>query len=140
MRSRVGGAARNAAVIVLVSLTSLAGAALAATGRYSGKTSQRQTVSFRISSGAVHNFRLVVLDKCPDGHVLGVTATYPTMRIASRKFGGTFAPVRGHAGERAVLSGTVGRRSVTGKVHDTSYSPRERALCHGSATFTARHA
>ncbi len=138
MRSRAGRAGRNA-VVVLVSLAVVAGAALAATGSYSGKTSQRQKVSFRISSGGVHNFKLVVLDRCPDGHLLGVTATYPTMQIANHRFGGTFAPVGGHAGEKAVLSGTVGRRSVTGSVHDTSYSPRERALCHGSATFTARH-
>lgn len=139
MRSRVGRAGRNAAVVALVLLASVAGVALAATGSYSGKTSQHQKVSFRIATGAVHNFKLVVQDKCPDGHILGVTASYPTMQIANRRFGGTFAPVGGHAGEKAVLSGTVGRRSVTGSVHDTSYSPRERVLCHGSASFTAHH-
>lgn len=104
---------------------------------YSGKTSQKQAVSFTISLGAVRHFRITVLDRCPDGHTLSVTGNYPPMRITKGKFGGSFVPTGGHPGEHAALSGKIAGREATGRINDTSYSSREGRLCHGSATFTA---
>jgi hypothetical protein len=118
----------------------LAAAALAAgSGTYKGRTSQHQPVSFSISRGAVHSFKIVINDKCPDCHKLSVTARYPAMTISHGSFGGSFTPVGGHPGEHAKLTGTVGARKVTGSVSDTSYSPKERRLCHASVQFTAKH-
>ena len=111
----------------------------AVAGAYRGTTSQRKAVSFNLGSGEVRNFKIVILDKCPDGHTLQVTGKYPTMKVKQGKFGGRFVPVGGHRGEVATLKGTVGRRKVTGSLNDTSFSTRERALCRGSATFTAHH-
>jgi hypothetical protein len=139
MRRLSRGAACVASVLIVLSLAA-AGAALAArAGGYSGKTSQHQSVSFKLSGGIVHNFKIVVHDGCPDRHMLIVHAAYPAMQIRQGKFGGAFTPVGGHRGEQAKLSGKRGRRAVTGTVHDTSFSPREKRLCHGTAAFTAHH-
>jgi hypothetical protein len=140
MRSVSRRAACSLVVSVALSMTVVGAALAAGAGGYSGKTSQHQPVSFRISSGGVHNFTITVHDKCPDGHTLSVHSTYPTMKIGSGKFGGSFTPIGGHAGEHASLHGKLGRRAVTGSLSDTSFSHREGALCHGSTTFTAHHA
>ena len=139
MRSVSRRAAWSLVVSVVLSVTVVGAALAAGPGGYRGKTSQRQTVSFRIASGAVHNFTIIINDKCPDGHTLAITATYPTMKISNGKFGGSFSPVGGHRGEHAILHGALGRRAVTGSLSDTSFSNREHALCHGSTTFTAHH-
>jgi hypothetical protein len=107
-------------------------------GSYSGTTVQGNAVTFTRSGGAVRNFKIVILDKCPDGHVLRVTARYPPMKINAGHFGGSFTPVNGHAGERAKLTGQTGTHKVTGTLNDTSYSQREGALCHGKTGFTAK--
>lgn len=139
MRRLSRGAGWTAIVLIVLSVVA-AGVALAArAGGYTGKTSQRQNVSFKVSRGMVHNFKIVVHDGCPDGHTLIVHASYPAMAIRNGSFGGMFKPVGGHAGEQAKLSGKFGRHGVTGNVHDTSFSPRERRLCHGNATFSAHH-
>jgi hypothetical protein len=139
MRSVSSRVPRTAVLSLAISVCA-AGVALAASGgSYSGKTSQRQSVRFGISGGAVHHFKIIVNDKCPDGHTLQVQGNYPTMKVSNRKFGGSFRPIGGHPGEHASLHGKLGRRAVTGSLSDTSFSKREGALCHGSATFTAHH-
>ena len=62
-----------------VTALALAGAGLAGAaggGSYRGSTSQRQPVSLTVSSGAVRNFKIRILDKCPDGHILRVRAGF----------------------------------------------------------------
>lgn len=129
---------RTGAITAILLLTSTSATGAAAGTAYAGKTSQRQPVSLRIFGGAVHNFKIVVLDKCPDGHTLKVTAGYPTMRIKNGKFGGRFVPIRGHSGEKATLRGRLAGTKVTGKLADTSFSSREGSLCHGTARFAAK--
>lgn len=124
--------------VLVVAASAAASAAVA--GRYRGQTSQHQTVSFSIQSGKVKNFKLTVLDKCPDGHTLAVVEEYPVpMAIRNRKFGGKFVPEGGVRGEVTTLTAKVDRGKVTGGLRDTSFSDREGALCHGSAAFTAKH-
>jgi len=121
-------------------------------GGYKGHTAQKclagqrgctrghEPVTFRISGGAVRNFKFSVKDRCPDGHTLLVTASgYPPMHITNGKFGGTFRPAHGATGEGSVIKGTISGRRVTGSVKDTSLSHRENRLCHGRTTFTAKH-
>ncbi|HEY1591829.1 MAG TPA: hypothetical protein VGF81_08545 [Solirubrobacteraceae bacterium] len=139
MRRLSRGAGWTAIVLIVLSVAA-AGAALAAkAGGYQGKTSQRQNLSFNVSRGMVHSFKIVVHDGCPDGHTLIVHASYPAMAVRNGSFGGLFKPVGGHPGEQATLSGKFGRRGVTGNVHDASFSPREKRLCHGNASFSAHH-
>jgi hypothetical protein len=87
----------------------------------------------------VGNFKIRVLDKCPDGHTLQSIESYVSIPIARGKFGGRFVPsANRHRGEVATLHGTVGHTKVTGTVQDTSWSTQERRLCHGSASFSAK--
>jgi hypothetical protein len=139
MRSMTRRGGRAALAFAVVSLV-VAGAAFAAGGRYKGGTSQHQPVSFRIYLGAVRDFKIVIHDTCPDGHILIGNETFPTMNVAHNEFGGSFAPVAAVPGEHATLHGTVRAREVTGSISDTSFSHRERKLCDGSATFTAHPA
>lgn len=133
---RRGGRTAVAVAVVLLAVT---GAALAAlNGDYRGKTSQNQPVSFKILSGHVRNFRIVVNEACPDGHILSATETFPTMKITGGRFGGSFIPVAAHPGEHASLHGTLEGRGVTGTIRDTGFSHREQKLCEGSATWRAQ--
>jgi hypothetical protein len=129
---------RTGAVTAILLLISASAAVAAAGAAYSGKTSQKQPVSFRVFGSAVHNFKIIVLDKCPDGHTLRVTAGYPAMRIKQGQFGGRFVPIGGHSGEKATLRGRVAGKKVTGSLSDTSFSSRESALCRGSTRFSAK--
>jgi hypothetical protein len=96
-------------------------------------------VSFAISGGKAGSFNIVIGDRCPDGHILAVQSSYPTMTLKNGSFGGRFTPVRGHRGEGSTLNGRVSGQRVTGSIQDTSYSTREHRLCHGSVLFTATH-
>jgi hypothetical protein len=83
--------------------------------------------------------RFKVNEKCPDGHTLVDDERGFHMAIQSNAFSGTFVPAMSpHAGEKTVISGKLSGRKVTGSISSTSFSNRERRLCHGNATFTAR--
>ena len=123
----------------VLALGAAAMAVAAPQGAYRGTTSQKQKVSFRFRAGAIRNMTLVIQDRCPDGHILAVTEHYPAMGVSRGRFGGSFVPIGGHPGERAVVSGLVARKTISGRITDTSFSHREGALCHGRAGFTARH-
>lgn len=111
----------------------------AGSGGYHGKTSQKQSVSFRIAGQVVNSFTITIRDKCPNGHILIAHEHYPQMTIENGSFGGSFAPVGGHRGEQAKLTAKVAADKVSGKLVDASFSPREKRLCHGTANFTASH-
>ena len=129
----------STAVAAIVALTGAAVAIAAANGAYKGKTAQGKAVSFSLSATQVSGFKIVIKDKCPDGHILKVTGRYPPMAVRSGKFGGAFVPVGGAKGEKATLTGTIGPKKVTGSLKDASLSHREGRICHGSTTFTAKH-
>ncbi len=134
-RLRVGLTGTFAVILLML----LASAGESATGgSYKGKTAQQEPVSFEVSGGEVRGFRYKIKERCPDGHTLIVTASgYPRMPIAHSKFGGSFAPVGGHAGEGSVIKGRLSGRRATGSIKNAAFSPRERRLCHGSAMFNA---
>jgi hypothetical protein len=128
-------------MLVAGALAVAAPAALSAVaGRYAGKTAQGKSIAFKLSGGAVRKLTIVIDDLCPDGHTLIVTEHYPAMPVRNGKFGGLFVPKGGHAGEHSRLTGTVGKHRVFGKLVDVGYSHREGALCHGSTTWSAKHA
>jgi hypothetical protein len=135
------GHPRRWALCGVLAVALLIGAAMAAasSGRYRGRTSQQQVVSFTLSPTQVTGFHLTILERCPDGHTLRVHSKYPPMSVRNRKFGGAFVPRHAAPGERAQLRGRVRATRVTGTLKDTSRSKNERALCHGSLTFSARH-
>jgi hypothetical protein len=122
--------------VVVVVLAVLPVSAASASTNYSGKTSQGQPVSFTVSHGAVANFKIIVNDRCPDGHTLSVTNTYFDMRITNGAYGGHFAPTPRVAGEQNTISGHIRGNTVSGTITDTSFSHREGRLCIGKATWS----
>jgi hypothetical protein len=128
-------------VLTVGALAVAAPAALSAVaGRYAGKTTQGQPVTFKLSGGAVHRLTIKINDRCPDGHTLIVTEHYPAMPVTHRKFGGSFVPKNGHPGENSRLTGTIGKHRVFGRLVDVGFSKRERAFCHGQTGWSAKHA
>jgi hypothetical protein len=127
-----------ATAVVLAAGGSIAAAALS--GAYSGRTSQRQRVSFSVSGGVVRNFAITTLDKCPNGHRIAVHASrYTPMAITHGRFHGTFTPIGGQPGEASTISGKVKGRRAMGSIADTAYDAADGGLCLGKAHFKARH-
>ena len=111
----------------------------AASGNYRGRTSQKRRVSLTYTGGKVRKLKVVVNTKCPDGHTLVVAVGFLPMKVTKARFHASFTPAVGPNGERSSVSGRIRRASVTGTITDTTFSNRERQLCHGSATFITRH-
>jgi hypothetical protein len=128
-----------ATALVLAAGGSVAAGALS--GAYSGKTSQRQRVSFSVSGGAVRNFAITTLDRCRNGHRIAVHASrFTPMAITHGRFHGTFTPIGGQPGEASTIRGKVKGRKATGSITDTAYDAAHGGLCLGKAHFKARHA
>ena len=57
-------------VAVVVGVLVLASTAYAVvTGSFSGKTGQKQSISFHVGHGKVTNLDFHIRDKCPSGHI-----------------------------------------------------------------------
>jgi hypothetical protein len=114
---------------------------------YSGKTSQGLNVSFKVGQvtinhhkvSAVRNLHVKINDKCPDGHTLVVTSSYPDMPIANGKYGGGFVPANAFKGEHSTIAGTVSGKRVKGTLKDWSHSARENRICFGKASWNLKH-
>jgi hypothetical protein len=147
LRSRIG----LTAGITTIALMLLASVAQSATGgSYAGHSTQRclsgesgcnghESVSFRVSGANVVGLTYKIQDRCPDGHLLIVLAHhFPKIAIANSRFGGTFRPVPYHAGEQSIVRAKLSGKGASGTIKDSSFSVREKRLCHGSTAFTAR--
>jgi hypothetical protein len=131
------GRRRAVAATLAVSLVSLlvtATAQSASKESFTGTTSQGERVTFKISQGKVVGLRYKIDDKCPDGHILTETVSYQPITIHNGKISHSFGP----AGQKASVKATISGKHVNGSIADHSESPREHALCHGSATFHAQ--
>jgi hypothetical protein len=128
--------ATTALVTSCLVIASVACAATSADGSYSGKTSQKQTISFRIASGSVRVLRYRIDDRCPGGKRLSIRAWgFPPLRIKRGHFGGTFV-AKAPASAKAIVTGTVSRRAISGVLTDRTRNRRTRRLCTGRATFS----
>jgi hypothetical protein len=134
--SRVRSALTAASLVVVSSLLLFAAVGVAAGGtKYKGKTSQGRSIAFTLSGGKVKGLKATIDDRCPDGHILQETITFPDMKVNSKgNFGGRFGP----AGQTTALSAHIKGKKSTGSMSDTSLSKREHRLCHGSATFSIK--
>jgi hypothetical protein len=132
---RLGAMALVASCLVIVSV---ACAATSADGTYNGKTSQRQTISFLVTSGSVKSLRYRIDDRCPGAKRLSVRAWgFPPLRIKDGRFGGTFV-AKAPAAAKAVVTGAVSGTAVRGTLSDRTRSRRTHRLCTGKATFSLR--
>jgi hypothetical protein len=127
---------RAVAATVAASLLSLlfAAAADSASGvRYTGTTSQGRALTFKVSGHKLVGLKYHINDRCPDGHILTEAITFLPITITRGRFSHTFGPT----GQPTSVSGKISGKHASGSIRDRSMSPREHALCHGSATFSA---
>jgi hypothetical protein len=122
------------AVILLLAAASAAYAAV--TGHFSGKTNQRQSISFDVAHGRVNNLDFHIKDTCPSGHVYAIhDFHFPQIKINSKhKFDGRFKSTTTDA--RVEITGTVFRKLVKGKLADVRTISKERARCAGVTKYT----
>jgi hypothetical protein len=124
--------------LTVISLLVLATAAFATSGKFSGKTSQRQTITFTISGGHVRHLQFHVHDTCPNGHVWRIhDFNFPAIEINNSKFDGRFKSKTSKAS--AEIKGTVKGKRITGKLTERRLIPKEHQFCSGSATYTATY-
>ncbi len=124
-------------LIVVIALVLAAGAYGAAIRRFSGKTSQHQSISLWTAHGYVTHLQFTIVDKCPSGRLWQVhDRGFEKIHInKSHNFSQLFSAKTGKA--TAKISGTVGRRRVTGKVTEHRFIGKEHHFCNGAAKFTA---
>jgi hypothetical protein len=123
------------AVILLMVAASAAYAAV--TGTFSGKTGQKQSISFHVANGRVTNLQFHIKDKCPSGHVYAIhDFNFPPIKINPKhKFDGRFKSTTTDA--QVEITGTVFRKQVKGKVAEIRTINKEHARCAGVTKYTA---
>jgi hypothetical protein len=124
--------------LILVSvLVFAAGAYAAVIKRFSGKTSQHQSISFRTAHGYVTHLQFTILDKCPSGHIWQIH-DYGFEKIHIDKFHHFSQRFRSTSSKAtATISGKVGRRRVNGTLFEHRFIAKEHHNCNGAANFTA---
>jgi hypothetical protein len=135
IRTRSARALAGGLIAVLV-LVFAAGAYAAVIKRFSGNTSQHQSISFRTAHGYVTHLQFTILDKCPSGHIWRVhDSGFEKIHIDKfHKFSQLFSSKKGNATAR--ISGKVARKKVTGKVTEHRFIGKEHHFCNGTAKFT----
>ena len=123
------------AVILLLVAASAAYAAV--TGHFSGKTNQKQAISFDVSHGRVNNLDFHIRDTCPSGHKYAIhDFHFPKITINSKhKFDQRFRSLSGPKAEVEV-TGTIGRTQVTGRLVELRHINKEHADCVGRTKYT----
>ena len=122
------------AVILLLAVASAAYAAV--TGHFSGKTNQKQSISFDVAHGRVNNLDFHIRDTCPSGHKYAIhDFHFPAIKINSKhKFDARFKSTTTDA--RVEITGTVFRKQVKGKLAEVRTISKEHAQCAGVTKYT----
>jgi hypothetical protein len=132
-RVRLPRAVAATVAATILSLLFVAAADSASRVSYTGTTSQGEALTFKVSGGKVVGLKYRFNDRCPDGHILTEDISFQPITITKGKFSHTFGP----KGQPTFVSGKISGKHASGSMRDRSMSPREHALCHGSATFKA---
>src|SRR6185312_8292764 len=94
------------------------------TGSFSGKTGQKQSISFHVGHGKVTNLQFHIKDKCPSGHVYAIhDFNFPPIKIhKTHKFDKAFSALHGPKAE-VEITGTVGPKQVKGTLFELRHIP-----------------
>lgn len=124
------------AIVLLLAAASATYAAVS--GHFSGKTGQKQSISFNVGHGRVSHLQFHIKDTCPSGHVYAVhDFNFPNIKINSKhKFDGRFKSTTTDA--KVEITGTVFPKLVTGKLAEIRRIGKEHARCTGVTKYTAR--
>ena len=121
---------------VLLLLVAASAAYAAVTGTFSGKTSQKQPISFRVAHGYVTNLRFTIRERCPNGDIWKAQDHgFPKIKINKlHKFDERFSNKVLNA--RAEIKGTVFRRKVTGSIFEGRVIAKEHKFCSATVKYT----
>jgi hypothetical protein len=119
-------------IVFLLVLASTAYAVV--TGSFSGKTGQRQSISFHVGHGKVTNLDFHIRDKCPSGHIYAIhDFHFPSIKIqTNHKFDGRFKSTSTDA--QVEITGTVHSKQVKGKIAEIRTIKGEK--CAGLTKYT----
>jgi hypothetical protein len=112
---------------VLLLLVAASAAYAAVTGTFSGKTAQKQSISFHVAHGRVTHLQFHIKDTCQGGHVYAIhDFNFPSIRIKKHKFDGKFKSTTTDA--QVEITGTVGAKQVKGKLAELRTIKGHRCL------------
>lgn len=122
------------ATILLLVAASAAYAAVS--GTFSGKTNQKQSISFNVAHGRVTHLQFHIRDTCPSGHKYAIhDFNFPPIKINSKhKFDGRFKSTTTNA--QVEITGTVFAKQVNGRVAEVRTISKEHAQCAGVTKYT----
>jgi len=135
---RMRSARALAGGLTAIAVLAFATAAYAATiHKYSGKTSQNQTISFQTAHGYLTHLQFRINDKCPSGHLWNIhDFKFPKFRVRHGAFNQTFKANTGKA--NAKIKGTLDAQKATGTISETRFIAKEHHYCSGSAKFSIK--
>lgn len=135
IRTRSARALAGGLVTVLL-LVAASAAYAAVSGTFSGKTNQRQSISFHVAHGRVTHLQFHVKDTCPSGHVYAIhDFNFPAIKINKfHKFDGKFTSTTSKA--EVEITGTVGARQVKGQLLEVRVISKENQTCRGKTKYT----
>ena len=116
------------AVILLLAAASAAYAAV--TGHFSGKTNQKQSISFHVAHGRVNNLDFHIRDTCPSGHKYAIhDFHFPAIKINSKhKFDERFQSTSGPNAEVEITGTVFASRSRASWPNVAPYQQGARSL------------
>lgn len=117
------------------------GVAVAAykSGRYTGKTAQRQPITFTVRSGKIQGLAFKINDTCPNGDGYTRESYHPGPKQMQVRRGGYFSGGYGPANQRLLIAGRVVSKTATGTVSDVAYDEIQQYYCRsGKVKFTAK--
>jgi hypothetical protein len=135
-RKRSARALAGGLTVVLM-LVAASAAYAAVTGTFSGKTKQKQSISFNVAHGRVTHLQFHIKDKCPSGHVYAIhDFNFPDIKINSKhQFDQRFVSKSGPKAQ-VEISGTVFPKQVKGKLAELRHINQENANCSGRTSYT----
>jgi hypothetical protein len=104
------------------------------TGSFSGKTGQKQSISFHVGKGKVTKLDFHIRDKCPNGHIYAIhDFHFPSIKVnPNHKFDGRFKSTNTDA--QVEIVGTVHSMQVKGKIAEIRTI--KGAKCAGLTKYT----
>jgi len=124
---------------------SVASASAVSAGRYTGQTTDKRAVSFRVSAHRVRSFAFQTRWRCNNATGFVTHATLKAIKIRGRRFSGAFA-----ISSRALattIRGTFKGRRATGTIRRRAHFNSHRKLartgkltCVATTRFSARRA
>jgi hypothetical protein len=108
-------------------------------GRYAGRTSQGEEISFRVARNHLNGVRLGINVVCPSRRVWKVTAvTSAPIKVVDGQFRQSFSSRRRGAAGTITIKGKLGHGRAAGTVRIKRFIAPEHHYCSGTTSFSLR--